>query len=69
MAMPQTPPLSAAGQQLGLGSLLADQVSNETDEIRKRRLAALQAGGGMGLGLGDRAALASPISSLFGNRF
>jgi hypothetical protein len=37
MAMATTP-LSPVGTALGLGDLLAQQVGDETDELRKRRL-------------------------------
>ena len=57
--------LSPAGAQLGLGSLLADQVSTETDELRRKRLAEL-AGRPDLAGTGGRAALASPLGSMFG---
>jgi hypothetical protein len=63
MAMPQTPPLSAAGTALGLGDLLRDQVSDETDELRRKRLAQL-AGRPDVAGLG--VAFASPVSATFG---
>jgi hypothetical protein len=66
MAMPRTPPISAAGQQLGLGSLLADQVSTETDELRRKRLAQMAGRADLAGGNGGRAALASPIGQYFG---
>jgi hypothetical protein len=53
-------PVSAAGQQLGLGSLLADQVSDQTDELLRKRLAQMAGGNG------GRAALASPVGQYFG---
>jgi hypothetical protein len=69
-------PLSAAGQQLfggtGLGDMLAGQVSDETEELRRRRLAQMgRPDLGMGGYGGSRAALASPAGSLlagFGGR-
>jgi hypothetical protein len=62
--------LSPAGQQLfgdipGLGSMLAGQVSDETDEMRRRRLAQLGRPDLAG-GIGGRAALASPAGSVLG---
>jgi hypothetical protein len=63
MAMPRTPPISAAGQQLGLGSLLADQVSTETDELRRKRLAEM-AGRPLGtdLGYGSASVIGGPLN-------
>jgi hypothetical protein len=67
--------LSPAGQQLfssispgvappGLGDLLRGQVQDETDELRKKRLAQMQAGGS--LAAGTRAAMASPLGPYIG---
>ena len=56
-------PLSPAGTALGLGDLLRDQVGDETDEARKRRMAQLAGGGGDAVA---RAMLANPVSAAFG---
>jgi hypothetical protein len=68
MANGTQPPLSAAGMQLGLGSLLGQQTQDETDELRRRRQ--LMAGGPAAdlaaTGYGGRAALASPLGQYFG---
>lgn len=37
-----TPSLSPAVDDLGLGNLLSEQVSGETDEMRKKRMAQMQ---------------------------
>ena len=68
--------LSPAGQQLfssvspglaspGLGDLLRGQVQDETDELRKKRLAQMQMPGGS-MAAGTRAAMASPMGQYLG---
>lgn len=43
MPLPQNNPgYSAAGSDLGLGDMLSKQVSDETDEERKKRMAQMQ---------------------------
>ncbi len=42
MAMNLQPSLSPASTDLGLGSLLTDQVAGETEEQRKKRMQELQ---------------------------
>lgn len=39
MALPRMPGLSPAGASLGLGDALSQQVSDENEEARKKRLA------------------------------
>lgn len=45
MPLPAKPvTLSPAGADLGLGGLLQEQVSGETEEMRKKRMAQMQLG-------------------------
>lgn len=39
---PNNPSLSAAGADLGLGDMLGQQVSGETEEQRKKRMATME---------------------------
>jgi hypothetical protein len=57
--LPQ-PNLSPAGQDLGLGDMLAQQAQGETDEVRKKRMAELA----QRQALGPAGSLA--VTSLFG---
>lgn len=59
MASPM-PGLSPAGAALGLGDMLSQQVSGETDDQRKKRMAELQ----QKQQLGGSASMA--VTSLFG---
>jgi len=57
MSVPGSEPLSPAGSMLGLGDPLGQQVKDETEEERKRRLQMAQVRtavgpAGMALGLG-----------------
>jgi hypothetical protein len=58
--------LSPAGTQLGLGELLRGQVADETDELRRKRLAQMAGRLDFAGGNGGRAALASPLGQYFG---
>ena len=55
--------LSPAGAQLGLGDLLRGQVSDETEELRKRRLAQM-AGRPLGtdLSYGSASLIGGPLN-------
>lgn len=64
MAVQPTTPVSG---YFGLGDLLADQVNNETEELRRRRqaqLAGRPVSAGLGYGL---TAIGGPASTAFGN--
>ncbi len=54
------PQLSAAVADLGLGDMLSEQVSDETDEMRKKRMQQLQ----MNQTMGPQASLA--VRTIFG---
>lgn len=42
MPMPGNPMMSASANDLGLGGMLQDQVGDETEEARKKRLKEIQ---------------------------
>ena len=42
MPLPKAPSLSPAVSDLGLGDMLGQQVAGETEEMRKKRMAAMQ---------------------------
>jgi hypothetical protein len=64
---PTNLPLSAAGQALGLGHMLAAQTADQTDELRRKRMQQVQGGGFTDpTGAGTRATMAAPGGSWFG---
>jgi hypothetical protein len=62
MALPQSPSMSPAGVDLGLGDMLSQQVVGETEEQRKKRMAQMQQNQMMG------PAGSMAVTSLFGSR-
>jgi hypothetical protein len=55
--MPATGLTGSATSDLGLGGTLADQVAGETEEQRKKRMAALAASKQAGMGTGSASAM------------
>ena len=62
MAVPPGPSMSPASMDLGLGGQLSQQVTGETDEQRKKRMAQMQQQQMMG------PAGSMSVTSLFGSR-